>query len=120
MGIQSDLTFDSDIETKMKLFILAIVLIAGALAEPSADSKPEGKSEADAWLYYNTYGVWPSWYAGYGGYGPGLWGRKKREAEPISSADADAKAYYLLHGVWPAWYSGYYCVNGWQWGYSAC
>ena len=40
--------------------------------------------------------------------------------EPISSADAEAKAYYLLHGVWPAWYSGYYCVNGWQWGYSAC
>merc|ERR1712135_271490 len=81
MGIQSDLTFDSDIETKMKLFIFAIVLIAGALAEPSADSKPEGKSEADAWVYYNTYGVWPSWWAGYGGYGLGLYGRKKREVE---------------------------------------
>merc|ERR1712014_225122 len=86
-----------------------------------ADSKPEGKSDADAWLYYNTYGVWPAWYtgyAGYGGYGLGLWGRKKRDAD--ADADADAKAYYLLHGSWPSWYHGYYCVNGWQWGYSAC
>merc|ERR1712136_170769 len=52
--------------------------------------------------------------------GLALYGRKKREAEAISEADAEAKAYYLLNGVWPAWYSGYYCVNGWQWGYSAC
>merc|ERR1712062_331778 len=52
-----------------------------------AEAKPEGKkpegkkSEADAWLYYNTYGVWPSWYSGYYGYGLGLWGRKKRDAD---------------------------------------
>merc|ERR1711915_1084234 len=55
------------------------------------EASPEGKSEADAWLYYNTYGVWPSWYSGYYGYGLGLWGRKKREAEPVSEADAEAK-----------------------------
>merc|ERR1711872_962209 len=93
----------------------------GLYGRKKREATPEGKSEADAWLYYNTYGVWPSWWAGYGGYGLGLYGRKKREATPegkaeaISEADAEAKAYYLLNGVWPAWYSGYYCVNGWQW-----
>merc|ERR1712135_185124 len=47
----------------------------------------QSKSEADAWLYYNTYGVWPTWYTGYYTNGLALWGRKKREAEAISEAD---------------------------------
>ena len=97
-----------------------IVLVAGVSAKPSADAKPEGKSDADAWLYYNTYGVWPTWYSGYYGYGLGLWGRKKREAEPVADADAEALLYYNTWGYWPAGYAGYYCVNGFYYGYSAC
>merc|ERR1712135_105990 len=92
----------------------------GGRKKREATSEPEGKSEADAWLYYNTYGYWPSWWAGYGGYGLGLYGRKKRESTPEGKSEADAWLYYNTNGVWPAWYSGYYCVNGWQWGYSAC
>merc|ERR1711894_331508 len=94
----------------MKLLILVIVLVAGVSAKPSTDAKPEGKSDADAWLYYNTYGVWPTWYSGYHGYGLSLWGRKEREAEakPEGKSDADAWLYYNTYGVWPTWYSGYY------------
>merc|ERR1711972_326706 len=71
------------------------------------EATPEGKSEADAWLYYNTYGVWPSWYAGYGGYGLALYGRKKREATPEGKSEADAWLYYNTYGVWPSWWAGY-------------
>merc|ERR1711970_1530304 len=60
-----------------------LVLLAGALAEPEA--KPEGKSDADALVYYNLHGYWPVWYSGYHLIG-------KRSAE----ADASQKANLML------------------------
>ena len=54
---------------------MAVVLVAGVLAEPEAESKP--------W-----YG-----YRGYGGYG-GWYGRKRREADSDAVAKPEADAWY--------------------------
>merc|ERR1712136_632131 len=63
----------------MKLCVLAVVLVAGVLAEP--ESKP--------WIGagYGGYGSIGYGYGavgGYGGYGHGIW---KRDAEPLSVLD---------------------------------
>merc|ERR1712168_624804 len=109
MGLQSEHSYNtgsrSKTTSKMKLFFLAIFLIAGALAEPVAESKPEGKSDADAWYYYNLHGYWPTWYTGYH-----YLGKRSADAkaEPEGKSEADAEAWYALYGYWPAWYTGYY------------
>merc|ERR1711993_12019 len=91
----------------MKLFLLAIVLLAGAFAEPVAESKPEGKSAADALLYYNTYGYWPVWYTGYT-----HWiGKRSADAKPEGKSDADAYLYFTTYGYWPSWYTGYHLIG---------
>ena len=87
-----------------------------ALANPDAEAAPEGKSDADAWYYYRSYGYWPSWY--HGGYYRGYYyGKKKRsaDAEPVPKpnpegrSEADAKAWYAYYGYYPTWYTtGYY------------
>jgi len=102
----------------MKLFILSLFLVASTLAEP--DSKPEGRSEADAEAWYTTYGAWPSWYTGYyrthpytygvGHYGHYL-GKRSADSEAVSSADSDALYYYNLHNTWPVGYTGYYYTH---------
>jgi hypothetical protein len=82
------------------------------LANPDAAPKPEGKSDADAWYYYRTYGYWPTWYhGGYYGY-PYYYGRKRRSADsepapkpnPEGRSEADAKAWYAYYGYYPTWY----------------
>merc|ERR1711953_1556747 len=74
---------------KLMLGCTITLMVSGHLyGRKKREATPEGKSDADAWLYYNTYGVWPTWYAGYGGYGLGLYGRKKREATPEGKSDA--------------------------------
>merc|ERR1711973_846946 len=90
--------------SKMKLFLLGLVLLAGALAEPEA--KPEGKSDADALVYYNLHGYWPVWYSGYH-----LIGKRSADAKPEGKSDADAWVYYNTYGYWPTWYSGYHLIG---------
>ena len=84
---------------------LGIALLAGALAKPATESKPEDKSDADALVYYNLHGYWPVWYFGYH-----LIGKRSAEdeAKPERKSDADAWLYYTTYGYWPAWYIGYY------------
>ena len=67
---------------------LAVVLVAGVLAEPEPESKP--------------------WY-GYGGYGyGGYWGRKRRAADSEPVADAESKPYY--YSYYP-YYAGYHYIG---------
>ena len=98
---------------------MALFLVASTIAEP--DSRPEGKSEADAeaLIYYNTYGTWPVGYSGYYythgypytyGYGHYL-GKRSADSEPISKADSDAYLYYTHHGYFPTGYTGYYYTH---------
>merc|ERR1712198_420692 len=57
---------------KMKLCVLAVIVVASVLAEP--ESKP--------WIGYGGYGSIGYGYGGLGGYGGyGVYGRKKRDAE---------------------------------------
>ena len=94
---------------------------ADAVATP--DAEPVSKADADALIYYTTYGVLPVGYTGYYYTHPYLlYGRKKREAdaEPHadSKADADALAWYAIHGYWPVGYTGYYYTHGYPLAYS--
>merc|ERR1711970_250899 len=78
---------------RMKLLILLAVV---ALAQAAPD--------ADALLYYRTYGHYPAYYYGHLGY-PFI-GRKMRDAE--AAPDADALLYYRTYGHYPAYYYGHY------------
>ena len=80
-------------------------MLAGTLAKPAAESKPEGKSDADALVYFNLHGYWPVWYFGYH-----LIGKRSAEddAKEERKSDADAWLYYLTYGYWPVWYTGCY------------
>merc|ERR1712038_1448082 len=92
-------------------------------AEAAPEAEPVSKADADALIYYTTYGVLPVGYTGYYYTHPYvLYGRKKRaaEAEPRpsaephadSEADAEALAHYRLYGYWPRYYTGYYYYAG--------
>merc|ERR1739845_166467 len=82
-------------------------------AEAAPDAEPVSKADADALIYYTTYGVLPVGYTGYYYTHPYvLYGRKKREA------DADALAWYGIHGYWPVGYTGYYYTHGYPLAYS--
>merc|ERR1712126_773009 len=66
----------------MKLCMLAVVLVAGVLAEP--ESKPWiGAGYGGYGSIGYGYGA-VGGYGGYGGYGHGIW---KRDAEPLSVLD---------------------------------
>merc|ERR1712002_686764 len=66
----------------MKLCVLAVVLVAGVLAEP--ESKPWiGAGYGGYGSIGYGYGA-VGGYGGYGGYGHGIW---KRDAEPLSVLD---------------------------------
>jgi len=66
----------------MKLCVLAVVLVAGVLAEP--ESKPWiGAGYGGYGSIGYGYGALGG-YGGYGGYGHGIW---KRDAEPLSVLD---------------------------------
>ena len=69
---------------------LAVVLVAGVLAEPEPESKP--------WYGYGGYG-----YGGYGGY----WGRKRRDADSNAVAEPEAKPWYYYG--YPAY--GYHYIG---------
>merc|ERR1739845_6265 len=82
-------------------------------AEAAPDAEPVSKADADALIYYTTYGVLPVGYTGYYYTHPYvLYGRKKRKA------DADALAWYGIHGYWPVGYTGYYYIHGYPLAYS--
>ena len=89
----SDISFDSIMSILFFSFYkqLAVVLVAGVLAEPEAESKP--------W-----YG-----YRGYGGYA-GYWGRKRREADSDAVAKPEADAWYG-YGYYPYYLGGYHYLG---------
>merc|ERR1739849_58725 len=96
MEISCSLSFvhSSEVNLIMKLCLLALVLVAGVLAEPEA----EAESNPEPYHGYRGY------YRGYRGYYGGWWGRKRRSAEAGPEAsevaasgpapDAEAKPYY--------------------------
>merc|ERR1711936_375264 len=96
----------SEVNLIMKLCLLALVLVAGVLAEPEA----EAESNPEPWYGYRGY------YGGYGYRRYGWYGRKKRsaDAEPEAAEtalsgpapDAEAKPYYGYGYGYP--YYGYY------------
>merc|ERR1711981_610062 len=93
------------------------------LGKRSADSEPITKADSDAYLYYNTYGSWPTGYTGYYythpytyGYGHYL-GKRSADSEPITKADSDAYLYYNTYGSWPVGYTGYYYTHPYTYGY---
>merc|ERR1711974_483863 len=105
---------------RMKLLIfLAVVALVHADAKADADATPvaEAAPDADALLYYRTYGHFPAYY--YGHY-PYIIGRKRRDAEAEAAPDADADAgaapdadadallYYRTYGYYPSYYYGHY------------
>ena len=59
-------------------------MLVGAFAGPITTSNPEGKSDADAYLYYTAYGNWPAWYTRYHGLGGYHYLGKRRAVAPAT------------------------------------
>merc|ERR1711910_185299 len=107
MGIICSLSFvhSSEVNLIMKLCLLALVLVAGVLAEPEA----EAESNPEPWYGYRGY------YGGYGGY----WGRKRRSADAEPEADETAVSGPAPDAEAKPWYYGYgygYPYYGYYWG----
>merc|ERR1712135_143851 len=129
----------STLNTNMKFFIIAAVLIASVLAEPEAEADPNawyasygyagfpyygygsGLAYAGAYAPY-TYGAYGSAGYPYGAYGLGYNGYALGGAHFIGkrSADAEAKpeAWYGAYGYGYAGYPYSYGYSGYPYGYA--
>merc|ERR1712154_571324 len=99
----------SEVNLIMKLCLLALVLVAGVLAEPEA----EAESNPEPWYGYRGY------YGGYRGYYGGYWGRKRRSADAEPEADETAVSGPAPDAEAKPWYYGYgygYPYYGYYWG----
>merc|ERR1712241_89909 len=108
--------------TKMKLFIIAAVLLASVFAEPEADPKAWYASYGYPYAgYAGAYAGWPATYGyglgyGYNGYAFGGHFLGKRSADADSDAEAKPWLAYSNFGYAGYPYSAYAGAYGYPYG----